>query len=43
MLIIGPVLEFSDFGIRISDLSFPSMDFGFEFFVFGLRCSQVIS
>ena len=31
MLIIGPMFEFWDFGICISDLSFRSMDFGFEF------------
>ena len=34
MLIIGPMFEFSDFGIWTSDL-FVSMDF--EFYVFGLK------
>ena len=31
MLIIGAMFDFSDLGIWISDLSFRSMDFGFEF------------
>ena len=31
MLIIGPMFEFSDLGIWISDSSFRSIDFGFEF------------
>ena len=43
MLIIGPMFEFLDFGVWISDLSFRSLDFGFDFFVFGLRILQLIS
>ena len=31
MLVIGPTFEFSNFDIWKTDLSFRSMDFGFEF------------
>ena len=43
MLIIGAMFEFSGFEIWISDLSFRSLDFGFEFFVFGVRILQLVS
>ena len=36
MLIIGPMFEFLDFGVWILDLSFRSMDFGFEFWFLDL-------
>ena len=37
MLIIGPMFECLNSEIWTSDMSFRSMDFGFEFFAFGLR------